>query len=418
MWVGVALAALVASAPVAARAEGPGIKLGDHLLLHLGLAAEFRYDSNVFFQTDTSTGAFLFRLLPSVDLATRRARGGGGKVDFRLHAGMAYSEFISERDQTARHRSVGVDAGALLTLFPDGRFNFSLFDNYVRTSQPPYSNQTYNLDRDSNQLGLRIRYSPGGRRLTLALSYTFGLDFFETPVLRPFDLYTHAIALHVAWKFFPKTSLYLAANETIHQYAHPEINSGANDFLRHNSYPFHVELGVMGLITVKLTLNAWVGYGNAFFVEGPSANTAVGGFNLAWRPTMLSVGTIGYKFDFSNSLIGNYYDGHQVFISWTQLIWRFTAAARLAYNHLTYEGVDPTSGGDPMTLQRIDDFVAFDLRLDYPFKPWLIASAGYNLQYNHTDARLQFQEDPMAPIQFIPLGYLKNEVWLRLAVLY
>jgi hypothetical protein len=144
-----------------AQAEGPGIKLGERLLLHLGLAAEVRYDDNVFFQNDNlKTGGFMFRLLPSVDLGTRRARGGGGTlVDFRLHAGMTYTEFISNRDVLAIHRSFAVEAGALLTLWPAGRFNLSFFDNYVRTTsrRTAYSSTTSTATPTSSACGCSIR---------------------------------------------------------------------------------------------------------------------------------------------------------------------------------------------------------------------------------------------------------------------
>src|SRR5207249_4797391 len=200
--------------------------------------------------------AFLFRLTPSVDLATR----GGGSVDFRLHAGMNYNEYISNRGQLERHRSFGVDAGAALNLFPRGKFNLILFDNYVRTTQLPYTIQPYNLDRDANQLGFSMRILPGGGRLVLTLGFAFGIDFFEVQPLTDFNLFTYGLSLNVTWKFFPKTALYLMAAETITQY-----RQHAN-FNRVDSYPFHVELGVMGLITAKLTVNAWIGYGNGFYV--------------------------------------------------------------------------------------------------------------------------------------------------------
>ena len=58
----------------------------------------------------------------------------------------------------------------------------------------------------------------------------------------------------------------------------------------------------------------------------------------------------------------------------------------------------------------------FDLRLDYPFKDWLVASLGYDLQFNATPASLT-AGTMMNPV-LIPLGYLKNEVWLRIGVLY
>jgi hypothetical protein len=421
---GLGACALLLASP--ARAEGPGIKLGDHLLLHLGIAAEFRYDDNFFFQ-DTSQGkfsAFEFVLRPSLDLATRGSRTASGTVDFRLHAGMTYTEFITNRDNLAGHRSFAVDAGALMTVWPAGRFNLSLFDNFVRTTQPPYGNEPYNLDRDTNQLGIRLQYSPGGKRLTLALSYVFGIDFFENSTFQDFNLYSHGLGLYISWKFFPKTALYLSVSDTINRYQ----NHGTNGFNQPDSYPLHAELGVMGLITPKIAVNAYIGYGYGFYVYDPAAiaakqqvdagspNTAVGGVNLSWKPTLLSTGNIGYKYDFANSLLGAYYQAHQAYINWTQLIWRFTAAVALRYQNLHYYGVAANTQIDTLGNTRTDNGVGFDLRLDYPFTNWLVSSLGYDLQYNATPSNLT-AGTMMAPV-LIPLSYLKNEVWLRLGVLY
>jgi len=54
-------------------------------------------------------------------------------------------------------------------------------------------------------------------------------------------------------------------------------------------------------------------------VDAGSPNTAVGGVSLSWKPTLLSTGNIGYKYDFANSLLGAYFQSHQAYINWTQL---------------------------------------------------------------------------------------------------
>src|SRR5688572_1656510 len=79
----------VTSSPV----EGRGIKLGEQLVLHLGLSADIRYDSNVFYESSNTTQAAILRLSPMIDLSTRPAARGGEKphkVDFRFYAGMDY----------------------------------------------------------------------------------------------------------------------------------------------------------------------------------------------------------------------------------------------------------------------------------------------------------------------------------------
>jgi hypothetical protein len=410
-----------------ARAEGPGIALGDRLLLHLGLGVEFRFNDNIFFQSDNAkdttgatipkTSAFELRLLPTIDLTTRTARGSQSpNVDFRLHAGMTYTEFLTADQSISQHRNFGVDFGALLTLFPMGRYSLSLFDNYARTTQLPYGGATvpYNYNRDTNELGTRLKLAPGGGRLQIDFTYAFGLDFFEPQALNPSlkdeNNFYHKLALRAGWKFFPKTALYLQADETIYQFQVPK----SSDLLTHpDSYQLRVELGLQGFITAKLSVNGYVGYGNGFYVNSKTnPNTPIGGLALTWKPTLLSVGALGYKHDFANSLLGESYDGDSVFLSWTQLIWRFTAYGRLQYSNLRYQGIPPSLLENDAST-RTDNVVQLDLRVDYSFKTWLTLSLGYDLSYDNPDKQLKVTNTLLAPAD-----YLVNEVWLRLAVLY
>jgi hypothetical protein len=396
-----ALSVLLACATTA-HAEGTGIKLGDRLVLHLGIAAEFRYDSNVFFELNNGVGAGLFRLLPSVDLATR----GGEVAQFRFHAAMDYGEYLTSDQSISQHRFVGVQAGLLATLFPHGKVVTDVFDNYVRTTQPPYGRLPFNLDRDTNQVGLRLRFRPGSGRLTLDVSYVFGLDFFEIPQLKDLDVFSHLINLRLAWKFLPKTAVYIDANETIYIYPHPGVTDHPN------SFPLRVTAGLMGLITTKLTANLWVGYGNGFYVSGPSPNTAVGGLTLTWKPWIFSTGAIGYAHDFANSLFGSFYDSDRAFMNWAQQIWRFTGRLELTYQNVRYQGIPATSQVPPSTT-RTDNLLTFLVGVDYHFKTWLMGSVGYALQYDNADHNLNF-----GVAGILGVGYLKNEVWGRLSLLY
>lgn len=393
----------------AARAEGPGIKLGERLLLHPGVATEFRYDSNVFFQDSATAGAFMFRALTSLDLVTAQERAPSQVVDFRLHAGFSYNEYLTGDANIRRHRAFAVDASTMATLFPTGRLSLTLFDGFIRTSQPPYGNFAGNYDRDTNQLGVRLTWAPGSGRLSFNLGYAFGIDFFETPQLQDFNLFTHRIDARASWKVFPKTAVYVQADETIityrqHQtYSHPD------------SYPFRAVVGLVGLLTVKLTLNASVGYGNGFYTSGPSPNSVVAAVDLNWKATPMTVAAIGYKHDFVNSLLGSYYDLDTAYLSLSQMIWRFIASARLSYQNQRFKGISAASAVTPMTGERTDHYISLNTRIDYQFRqPWLTASVGYDLQWNTSNSRLDFGPT----LGLVPVNYLKHEVWLRLAVVY
>jgi hypothetical protein len=395
-----------------ARAEGPGIKLGDRLVLHPGIAAEFRYDSNVFFERDNPEGAFAFRALASLDLATRPPQRSGNLahgIDFRLHLGGDYTEYITTDASLSQHRAFGVQGGLLLSILPMHPFSIDIFDNYVRTSQPPYLREPFNIDRDTNEVGVRFRYAPGGRRLTFDLSYAFGIDFFEVQQFKDLDVMYHRVNFRAAWKFFPKTAVYIDVTEQPYLYPHP----GAT--MHPDSYPLRAIAGLQGLLTSKLTMNLWAGYGNGFYVNGPSPNTGVAGVDLAWKPIFSGTGGLGYRHDFVNSLLGSFYDLDTVYIGWTQMIWRFVGSLRLQYSNIRYQGIPPTAALTPPTT-RTDDYIRLNARLDYPFKDFLIGSFGYDLQWDGTDSMLAATGAP--GIGLIGIGYLKHEVWLRFSVLY
>jgi hypothetical protein len=394
-----------------ARAEGPGFKLGERLVLHLGLGVQITYDNNIFFQSQNETGSFQLVVLPSFDMATR-ARNVPHTIDFRLHGAMEYTEYLTGDANISQHRSFGVQAGGLLTIMPGHKVSIDILDNYVRSVQPPYAAAgvapSYNIDRDVNQVGLRLNFRPGGERLHLMLSYTFGIDFFENPIYQPLDVETHRTELRLSWKFFPKTALYLDAVDTPYIYPHPDPTNP-----HPNSYPLQIVLGVQGLITPKLTVNVYVGYGNGFYVSGPNPNTGVGGLSLSWKPFYSAAATLAYRHDFQNSLLGSYYDLDTASVSWAQLLWRFMASVALSYSNIRYQGIPATALSGVNPPNRTDNFVSLNVRFEYPFKRWLSLSLGYIMQYNNASSKLD-----LGPLGVIPADYLKHSVYLRLQVLY
>jgi len=393
-----------------------GIRLGQTWVLHLGIGIETGWDSNLFYEADTATthpsNAFYLRLTPGFNLTTR-PRQGQAPFQFDFHGGLGYVEYLTTNAAIQSHRQFNVDAGILAAFFQNSPYNFVLFDNYVRTTVPPYSAGTTNFDRDTNQLGTRVNLSPGGGRLTFNVGYVFGIDYFENARLSDFDLQYHRFDLRASWRFFPKTALYLAADETINVYPHP--GSGAHP----DSYPLHVMLGMQGLITPKLTVNAWIGYGNGFYqwsaaimVPHENPNTAIGGLSLTWKPTMLSTGTVGYQHDFQNSLLGAYYDEDMAYISWTQLVWRFTGFIRAQYTNMRFKGVQPQQA----TTDGTDNNFMLNVRVDFPFKDWLIGSVGYDFYLNRSD-RMIINGGAATPAT-VPVDYTKHVVYLRLSFQY
>src|SRR5690348_15470278 len=67
----VACAILCGAASARAQYQGNGLKLGESLLLHLGIGAEVGWDSNVFYEANNPTSSFELRLTPRFDLSNR-----------------------------------------------------------------------------------------------------------------------------------------------------------------------------------------------------------------------------------------------------------------------------------------------------------------------------------------------------------
>jgi hypothetical protein len=280
---------------------------------------------------------------------------------------------------------------------------------------PPYTATTQNFNRDTNQVGTRVNLSPGGGRLTFNIGYVFGIDYFENGQLTDFDLQSHRFDLRASWRFLPKTALYVAASEIVNLYVHPGVDNHPD------SYPLRVEAGIQGLITAKLTVNGWIGYANGFYqwpastpmtVGTPNPNTPIGGVSLTWKPTLLSTGSIGYVHDFQNSLLGAYYDEDLVYLTWTQLIWRFTGFIRAQYTNMRYQGVQAVQA----TTNGTDNNFMLDVRADYPFKEWLIGSVGYDLYLNRSNRALLGPGGTMPGS--VPVDYTKNVVYVRLSFQY
>jgi hypothetical protein len=403
--------------------QANGLRLGEAMVLHLGLGVETAWDSNIFYAPSNPINAFELRLTPHFDL-TNRPRQGERQIQFDFHGGLNYLEYLTSDQRVSKLRQFGVDAGLQAAFFTMSPYNFVIFDNYVRTTQPPYQNGLdRNFDRDTNELGVRINLSPGGGRLTFNVGYLFGIDYFEPPELQPYNLMYHRFDLRASWRFLPKTAVYLAASEILYLYQNASTNHP-------NSYPLRVEAGLQGLITAKLTVNVWIGYGNGFYgsVSVPTAagtpptkvdvnpSTVVAGLALTWKPTTLSSGTLGYNHDFVNSLLGSYYDLDQVYVSWTQLIWRFTGFVRFSYANERFQGiVAPNGPTADVVPARADNYITLNVRLDYPFKDWLWASAGYDLQFNTSNGQLQLG---LGPASTVPVDYTKHVVYLRLTAWY
>lgn len=427
------LAMLIACAALcmasAARAEGPGIKAGDRLVIHPGVSLGAGYDTNVFYSANTATdpavGAFYLDVRPGIDLSTLSMQRGGDTphtLDFRFHAGLPLRFLLSSDPTLYRHYSIGADAGLLLTLFPKGAWTFDIFDNYIRTSTPPYSvvaglytgSQGQNINLDNNQAGLRLRWRPGGGRLETSLQYTNGVYYFESQALRAKSDLTNDFQLRVKWKFFPKTALYVNVGETTNTYLYKSTTTPPS------AYPLRAVAGVLGLFTSKLSFEANIGYGNSFtqsnaaYPQSHSYSSVIALAQATWKPLAMTQLNLGYRHDFGQALIGTYYDLDGAWLGLDQMIWRLTGALRLVWERRAFHGDLTADGvvnlGTGSSANRVDNIIGFHAQIDYPIRDWLSVGLGNDLAWNHSDCKL-IEGGP-------PCNYLRDDVYLRLSLAY
>ena len=426
---------IAAGAPAGAKVEGPGIALGDRLVLHLGAGAEMRYASNVFYSDGSANGpitsGLALRLTPQFAIATKnsqRTLGPDGTparhaVEFRLGAGLDYREWLVANTGVRPPRQLNVNANFNLTLFPSGPVSADVYDVYLRASQPAYQTTTDALNRDANEVGLRLRIKPGGGRLELQLNYAFGIDLWETAPLQQYNNFYHHGIMRLLWKFLPKTSVYVQGEVYAYQYRSQvttTLSDGTTQVVRPDGYPLRVIAGLNGLLTAKLSFDLFAGYANGFYQSGPSPNTGIGGLSLIWRPYALGSLNLAYRHDIMNSLLGVYADTDNVQASWTQQIWRFMAYLRVAYQNTRYQGITyPLSGvTTPDQTTRTDNGFTLNARLDFfAYKSWLAVSLGYDFNLLRADKNIPIV-GPTGTAGIVGANFDKHEVYLGVSAFY
>jgi len=387
-------------APAAARAqmlapirynEGPGVKLSESLEFHPGIALEGRYDSNVFLTSSRNNqqviGAPYLRVIGHLHLTTtspQRLEDTSGKrahrkVAFRLKGALAYREYFPVTDtystQVKDRRSLEVDAGMNLELFPDGFFTARIFDDYVR-SNPQWAGMNPNAPRNSNRGGLAFRLSPGGRRITLELGYSINLDMFDDALYASSNKYYHEVNFSAKWRLLPKTAVFLQASEQFISYYDTSPPAGNHLLVNSDSKPLRIYLGGSSLFTPRFSMMGRIGYGNGFYDEGDSYSMLLGSLELRFHigPTAKIKG--GFEHLFSDSLYGNYFTDELAYVGYDHLVInRILLHLKGEYRWRSYSGLPAGSGINELK----NHLVQLNVAADYKIRSWVYVGLGYDL---------------------------------------
>lgn len=373
--------------------EGPGFKVSDSLVLHLGVGVEGGYDTNAFLKDSNVDPAGRLRVAPYVDLATRskarKVQDDGAlavarpKASFRLGLAAYYDHHFPVDEGTSINdlngiNGIGVDTHLNFVLFPEGNFSLLADLSYLRTLQP-YETASDARARQVAKPGVGIKIRPRGGTLSFELGYRLDFMYFEDDALGDLNnRHGHDVRFNTSWKMFPKTALVSKVNFT------PTLYYGSSN-INQNSLPLRSLFGVQGLVTDRFGLKLLVGYGASFYEAGPNFDSVLAEGELMFFITPLSNVRVGGQRDFVDSFYANYFVKNGGYVSYSQMfagVFLVTLKGDVFYrdyarNTGPYVGNDPANGVvvTASPAERIDIWAGATLLLEYRFTDWLAVHA-------------------------------------------
>ncbi len=427
---------LVASADAGAQVwlrdrgttEGPGIKLGDTLVLHLGLGLEAGYDTNALYAPSNPDQAVRLRVTPYVDLGTRSlpaapkgdadgAATATQKAQFRLGLATYYDHHLpvggsndAAVNQINGLNALGVDTNMQLVVFPEGKFSFLADLTYLRTQQAYETSNDAGRARHDINPGIGFRIRPGGGTLTIEPGYRLELQLFEDAELaKENDRHAHDIRLFTTWKVFPKTALVCRINFTPTFYMNGES-------AKENSLPIRSLLGIQGLVATKFGLLLLVGYGTSNYARGPNFSSVIAQGELMFFITHTSTIRLGGERDFVDSYYANFYTKNGGYLSYSQLFGGvFLATIKgdvSGRQYATYTLPSAEGASVPNDPSRTDVWVGATLLLEYRATSWLSILASANYAGDITDFGFTYTDTDSGDTSFQKSSFQKFEAFL------
>jgi hypothetical protein len=392
-----------------------GVKLSEKSVLHVGVAAEAGYDTNIFYNDNlandpttagTPNSSAVMRVIPSF-LITNNGRDGKPQstLVYSLGANLVYREYLNQNENVRAQRSFVPSAVGTLA-FKGEKSSFSLSDMFSRSEDAPYRPTDKPIIRDTNQATAIVGISPGGGRITTSLRYNNQFDYFETQTYRSASSMTHDGLLDVSWKWLPKTAIFLQGGGGFVHYLEPAA-PGSAITAREDSAQVRAMTGLRGLVSPKTTVNLGVGYATAFYEtqSNPSGlSNLLVQLDVGYMPTLMSRLNLQLLHGFRNSpVIGNYYDFEAAELRFSHQLGQLVAGLSSAFEYRRYRNYRDAMGA---TLNRRDVLLNGGVNVDYYIQSWFYAGASYNVGLSRPDG------DPAA------VTYTKQQILARLGVAY
>jgi len=390
--------ASVASAQEADLAvEGPGYPVGEGTVIHPTLGAELGFTDNVFYeQGGNQNAAGIFRLIAEAAIASKEIQPEEPDplateaappeephqaLIFRAGGLIFYQEYLSGSEVVRSQRNLGGDLHGNITVNPQGVVAVEGYDRFVRDTRPTNFETFSDANRDSNSLGLGLKYQPGGRQITAALKWENFIDYFEDADQRFANRMINTIRARGEWTFFPYSKAYADLSYGfIGSFA---SGTSAIQPAKRSAQPIRAGLGIATAITELFTVKANAGWAYASYDGGASYNSPVLGGEVGFRYSPMGRFIVEYAWEKKDSINADFYSEHYFGGRVDQQLSRFVLTGTAGVRLRTYEGI-PMEIGEPI---RDDLIFAVGARLQYAFKEWMAAVADYKTEVDQTDYR-------------------------------
>lgn len=403
------LIARVAVAQETSVVEGPGYKIGEGTVLHPSVGVQAGVDTNVFHQDANPILSPVLRVLAELDIGSapkQRTQVGAEHVahqliEFRGGADLLYNEYLSNNSDARSQRNLGIGARAHLGVTPQGTFAGYVDDDFIRDTRPPNYETTGNVLRDINKVRVMGVFQPGGRALTAKLRFVNVVDVFEDNQVSFANRLQNTLGLRVDWRFLPVTLFY--ADASIGFFGPLGNSSLGGTQYKVSSHPLRAVLGANTAITQRTTAQVYAGYGQGFYASGPDFSGPLVGATFGYRYSPLGRVTLGYDYDFQDSVDANYYNEHELKLTVDQQVKLFLVKVGLQARLRSYHGIPAAFMPNPAV--RTDFILRGLVNATYHYRDWFAFVASYTLSSVKTDFRYTFQGVTKNP------SFVENVVW-------
>jgi hypothetical protein len=384
-----------------ADANGPGIRLGSSLLLHPGLGVEGGYDTNAIRNAD-GLAAGRLRITPYIDLTTRGAKRrveDDGTIEkpkekLRFGLGLAgfYDWYFSDEPAVQDQSDWGLIFRTNLVALPESAISFLVDAAYSRVMIPYESSS----DRKAYHLvspSAGIIFRPGGGTLSFELGYRLNGIFFEDEAMRePDNRVNHEARFLTSWKVFPKTAIMTKI------YFSP-IRYLGGDSPNEDSNPIRALFGLQGLVTDRMGLSLFVGYGAGLYDSGDDFDSVIANAELMFFITPTAKIRLGGQRDFVDSFYANFYEKNGGYLSYDQLFGGlFLTSLRGSLDYRYFRNFNDDDNVRVNPEHEGDLWASATLLLELRATDWLSFHLSGNYQANISDFETSLFDDTGAQV--------------------